>query len=112
MNKLVTIDNKENPVVYNVEKVKLNKLPRHFGDEDRENKQMTIDGKKVKVMINRERTQYVAFSLNEPTKDNPKFIQHYYVRDHKFFDANEVKTYIKPKAETKPAEEVKAEESK
>lgn len=113
MNKLVTLNTKT-PVVFNVEKVKLNKLPRHFSDEDRENKLMSIDGKKVKVMINRDRTQYVAFSLEEPTKDNPKFVQHYYVRDHKFFDANEVATYVKPKAEAKPAaaEEAKSEPTK
>lgn len=109
MNKLVTL-NTDNPIVYNVEKVKLNKLPRHFGDEDRENKLMSIDGKKVKVMINRERTQYVAFSLNEPKPDNPKFIQHYYVRDHKFFDNDVVKTYVKPTPT--PKVEEKSEETK
>lgn len=109
MNKLVTIDNVNDPKVYNVEKVKLNKLPRHFNDEDRENKTMLINGKEVKVMINRERTQYVAFSIAEPTKDNPKFVQHYYVRDHSFFDNDKVKTYTKPVA-VKP--ETKVEETK
>lgn len=85
--------------VYNVEKVKLNKLPRHFNDEDRENKMMSIDGRQIKVMINRDRTQYVAFSIVRPTKDNPNFVQHYYVRDHRFFSEDDVVTYIKPKAE-------------
>ena len=104
MNKLI---DKKAGVVFNVEKVKLNKLPRHFGDADRENKLMSIDGKKVKVMINRDRTQYVAFSLVEPTKENPQFVQHYYVRDHKFFDSDVVNTYVKPKPEAKA--EVKSE---
>lgn len=95
MNKLVN----ESGVVYNVEKVKANKAPRHFFDADRESKDMLINGKKVRVAINRERTQYVLFQLVEPKSDNPKFVQSYYVRDHKFFDNDSVKSYVKPTPE-------------
>lgn len=102
----------ENGTVYNVEKVKSNKAPRHFFDAERENKVMKINGKDIKVMINRDRTQYVLFQMVEPKPDNPNFIQSYYVRDHKFFDSNEVKTYVKPsqdpnekQTETKAAEQ-------
>ena len=86
-------------VTFNVEKVKANKAPRHFFDADRESKDMTINGKKVRVAINRDRTQYVLFQVVEPKPDNPKFIQSYYVRDHKFFDSTEVKSYVKPAAD-------------
>ena len=102
LNKIVD----ENNVVYNVEKVRHNKLPRHFFDSDRENKQMIINGKKVKVMINRERTQYVGFQMTETKSDGTEFVQNYYVRDHKFFDnANKLNTVVKaqPEANVKEA---------
>lgn len=95
----------ESNVVYNVEKVKLNKMPRHFFDADRENKTMSINGKKVKVMINRERTQYVGFQMVERDSDGNEYTQSYYVRDHKFFDNDKVKSVVK----AAKVEEVKEE---
>lgn len=97
----------ESNVVFNVEKVKANKAPRHFFDADRESKDMLINGKKTRVAINRDRTQYVLFQVVEPKPDNPQFIQSYYVRDHKFFDNDKVKSYVKPSPEQQAAEAVK-----
>ncbi len=99
MNKLSVVGSTP-AVIFNVEKVKLNKLPRRFeleGDH-RKVKQMTINGKKVNVMIRPDETEYVAFSLTEKTKDNIDFVQHYYVRNHKFFEYDKVVTYTKPVA--------------
>lgn len=97
--------------VYNVEKVKSNKAPRHFFDADREHKMMLINGKETRVAINRDRTQYVLFQVVEPKADNPAFVQSYYVRDHKFFDeTSEAKNFVKPSSQ--PAEQPKVEEVK
>lgn len=90
---------------FNVEKVKLNKLPRHFNDADRETHMISINGKKVAVKINRERTQYVAFSLEEVNSEGVTYTQHYYVRDHKFVDNAAYKSLVKAKPEV--AEEAK-----
>ena len=94
-------------VVYNVEQVRHNKLPRHFFDTDRENKLMSINGKKVKVMINRERTQYVGFQLQEKKSDGTEYTQSYYVRDHSFFDNDKLISVVKsqPEANGQPAEQ-------
>jgi hypothetical protein len=97
--------------VYNVEKVKSNKAPRHFFDAEREAKLMVINGKETRVAINRDRTQYVLFQVVEPKADNPTFVQSYYVRDHKFFDeTSEAKNFVKPSSQ--PAEQPKVEEVK
>lgn len=99
----------ESGVVYNVEKVKANKAPRHFFDADRESKVMLINDKETRVAINRDRTQYVLFQVVEPKSDNPAFVQSYYVRDHKFFDStNEAKSYVKPTTD-KPVEQPAAQ---
>ena len=103
--------------VYNVEKVKSNKAPRHFFDAEREHKTMLINGKETRVAINRDRTQYVLFQVVEPKADNPNFVQSYYVRDHKFFDeSSEASNYKKPSAEgqppAQPVEQPKVEEPK
>jgi hypothetical protein len=99
----------ESGVVYNVEKVKANKAPRHFFDSDRESKDMLINGKTTRVAINRDRTQYVLFQVVEPKSDNPTFVQSYYVRDHKFFDStSEAKNFVKPSTDQpveKPVEQ-------
>ena len=76
------IDKKSN-VIYNVEKVKNNSIPKHFFSSDK--KKVTIDGTKVEVMMNKERTQYIAFQIGD---------QAYYVRDHKFFEGS---TYVEVK---------------
>ena len=96
MNKLI---NTTATATYNVEKVKLNKLPRRFeleGDH-RKVKFMSINGQKVKVTIRPEETQYVAFSLTEKNDKGVEFTQHYYVRDHSFFNESAVKTLSKVK---------------
>jgi hypothetical protein len=80
------IDPKTN-MLFNVEKVKNNSVPKHFYSAEK--KTMTVAGHKVTVMMNKERTQYVAFEIGE---------QAYYVRDHAFFDGstyNEVKKAVK-----------------
>lgn len=75
--------------IFNVEKVKNNSIPLHFF-LSKDVKVMLIDGEKVTVMRNTERTQYVAFKIGE---------QCYYVRDHKFLEVKECETFIKPKVE-------------
>lgn len=96
---------------FTVEKVKLNKAPRHFFLEDAQNKTMAINGKKVKVMMRPERTQYVLFQLSEKNDKGEDFVQSYYVRDHKFFEADKVKTFVKVKKEKPVKEQPKAEEA-
>ncbi|MGB4825049.1 MAG: hypothetical protein WBP82_09125 [Leuconostoc mesenteroides] len=86
MNKLKS---NKSATIFNVEKVKNNKLPAHFLSA--ESRDITIDGQKTKVMINRDRSQYVAFQIDG---------QAYYIRDHKFFDTKEsFESYVKPKSE-------------
>jgi hypothetical protein len=105
LNKIIDVTSNK---TYNVEKVKLNKLPRHFEDVDRENKIISVNGKKVKLLINRERTQYVAFSMRESNDKGVEYTQNYYVRDHSFFDeVTKVKSVIKAtKVEEKVEETV------
>lgn len=74
MNKV--IDPKSN-TIFNVEKVKNNSIPKHFFTAEK--KSVTINGEKVEVMMNKERTQYVAFQIGD---------QCYYVRNHTFFEGN------------------------
>lgn len=90
------IDPKRNKT-FNVEKVKLNKAPRHFFDEDITVKKMTIDGQPLDVRMRKERTQYVLFQRQEGEGDKA-FTQSYYVRDHDFFASDEVVKYVKPAA--------------
>lgn len=95
MNKIKSTKSNE---IFNVEKVKNNKLPVHFLSSESRN--MSIDGQKVKVMINRERSQYVAFQIDG---------QSYYVRNHKFFDSTEkFESYVKPVSEKSKQPTMKA----
>lgn len=95
MNKIKTV---KSGTIFNVEKVKNNKIPTHFFSAEKTTK--VIDGEKVEVMINRERSQYVAFVIGT---------QSYYVRDHKFFDTNEkFESYEKPKSEKSQSITMKA----
>lgn len=96
MNKV--IDPKSN-TIFNVEKVKNNSIPKHFFTSEK--KTVKINGQKVEVMMNRERTQYVAFQIGD---------QAYYVRNHNFFDNGD--TYNEVVKPTKPEPTVKEEEVK
>src|SRR5436305_592951 len=90
------IDPKSNKT-FNVEKVKLNKAPRHFFDEDITVKKMTIDGQQLDVRMRKERTQYVLFQRQEiDSKTKAAYTQSYYVRDHSFFEVDKVVKYVKP----------------
>ena len=63
-----------------------------------EKRKIKIDGQSVEVMMNKERTQYVAFQIGD---------QAYYVRNHAFFDGDkysEVKKPVTPTAPETPAE--------
>lgn len=72
MNKVINV---KSNVLFNVEKVKNNSIPKHFFSAEKTS--IKIDGMKVEVMRNKERTQYVAFQIGD---------QSYYVRDHSFFE--------------------------
>lgn len=84
MNKVI---NKTSNVIFNVEKVKNNSIPKHFFSAEK--KSIKIDGTKVDIMMNKERTQYVAFQIGD---------QAYYVRDHSFFEGANYVEVIKPSA--------------
>lgn len=87
MNKII---NKTSNVIFNVEKVKNNSIPKHFFSAEK--KSIKIDGVKVEVMMNKEKTQYVAFQIEN---------QAYYVRDHSFFEGV---NYVEVKKPTKTVE--------
>ena len=87
MNKVL---NTKSNTIFSVEKVKNNSIPKHFLTAEKRN--VKIGDMKVEVMINRERTQYVAFQVGD---------QAYYVRDHSFFDGDKYVEVMKP---TKTAE--------
>jgi len=92
MNKVI---NPKSNTIFNVEKVKNNSIPKHFFAAQKKN--IKINGEKVEVMMNPERTQYVAFQIGD---------QAYYVRNHNFFtEGSEYNEVVKP---TKP-EAVKVE---
>ena len=95
MNKVI---NTKSTVIYNVEKVKNNSIPKHFFSAEK--KTIVIDGAKVEVMMNKERTQYVAFQIGD---------QAYYVRNHNFFTdpANKYAEVKKPAATVEVVEEAK-----
>lgn len=96
MNKV--IDPKTN-VIFNVEKVKNNSIPKHFFSSEK--KTIMVGSLKVEVMMNKERTQYVAFQIDD---------QAYYVRNHTFFEGNK---YVEVKKATQPVKvEVKVESDK
>jgi len=84
--------------IFNVEKVKNNSIPLHFF-LSKDVKVMLINGEKITVMRNADRTQYVAFQIGE---------QAYYVRDHKFLEVDKCESYSKPKVE-KPQSFTKAQ---
>lgn len=92
------IDPKSNKV-YNVEKVKNQKIPDHFF-ASKDVKTILVNGQKIKFMRNVDRTQYVAFQVGDVK---------YYIRDHKCMDAAKLDTYIKPKAEKKAPSVKKAD---
>jgi hypothetical protein len=95
MNKI--IDPKTN-VVYNVEKVKNNSIPKHFFSAEK--KQITIGNNKVEIMMNKDRTQYVAFQIGD---------QAYYVRNHSFFtDGSKYNEVVKAAQPVKKVEEAKS----
>lgn len=94
-------DPKAEVTTFYVEKCKGNSIPKHFmADENKDKKQITIDGKVTTVARNKERSEYCAFCTGE---------QCYYVRNHAFIDhSKEYVTYIKPekpKPEPKPKKE-------
>ncbi len=92
-----------------VEKAKGNTVPKHFMAEDNpDKKEVTINGEKVMIGRNKERSEYVAFQTG--TGDAQ---QSYYVRDHAFMDSgNEFVTYERPKPEPKPKKEKVAKAAK
>lgn len=96
MNKV--IDPKSN-IIFNVEKVKNNLIPKHFFLAEK--KLIKINGAKVEVMMNKERTQYVAFVIGD---------QSYYVRNHSFFAGDNYVEVVKPVAPAPTVKVVKVEE--
>lgn len=82
MNKII---NTASNMIFNVEKVKNNSIPKHFFTAEK--KSIKIDGQKVEVMMNKEKTQYVAFAIGE---------QAYYVRNHTFFEGDKYVEVKKP----------------
>ena len=82
--KLVNKNNEK----FTVEMVKGQKIPSHFFAAEKAT--IKIDDVKVDVYRNKERTEYVAFEMNEIK---------YYVRDHNFFDQKSVTTFVKPVTE-------------
>jgi hypothetical protein len=94
------IDPKTN-VVYNVEKVKNNSIPKHFFSAEK--KSIEIAGHKVEVMMNKERTQYVAFAIGD---------QSYYVRNHNFFEGAKYVEVVKPTPAAKVEKKEVVEEVK
>lgn len=90
------IDPKSNKI-FNVEKVKNQKIPDHFL-ATKDKKTILVNGEKVTFMRNIDRTQYVAFEMN-----NVK----YYIRDHSILDVKELKSYTKPKSEKSSTPSVK-----
>lgn len=73
-------------VVFNVEKIKNQKVPDHFF-ASKDAKSINVNGVKVKFMRNAERTQYVAFEIDEVK---------YYIRDHSVMNHKSLQTFIKP----------------
>lgn len=93
------IDPKTN-VVYNVEKVKNNAIPKHFASAEK--KTIEVAGVKTEVMMNKERTQYVAFQIGD---------QAYYVRNHNFFEGTKYNEVVKPTPTAKVEKTVVTEEA-
>lgn len=96
MNKVINPKSNE---IFNVEKVKNNSIPKHFFSAAK--KQITIGDRKVEVMMNAERTQYVAFQIDD---------QAYYVRNHNFFEGSKYVEVKKAEA-AKPVEKTEAVEA-
>lgn len=107
-------DPKAEVTTFYVEKCKNSVIPKHFLAEDnKDKKQIKINGVVITVGRNKERSEYCAFCTgNEETK------QCFYVRNHAFLDhAKEYVTFerpVKPKPEPKPKKEkaTKAEGAK
>lgn len=93
MNKII---NPKSNIIFNVEKVKNNSIPKHFFSSEK--KSIKINGDKVEIMMNKERTQYVAFQIED---------QAYYVRNHSFFTDGD--NYVEVKKPTAPAPTPKSE---
>ena len=77
--------NTKTNTLFNVEKVKNNSIPKHFFTAKK--RSIKIGELKVEVMMNAERTQYVAFQIED---------QAYYVRDHSFFEGDKYVEVAKP----------------
>lgn len=93
------IDPKSN-TMFNVEKVKNNSIPKHFFGAEK--KTIEVAGNKVEVMMNKERTQYVAFQIGD---------QAYYVRNHSFFNGDKYVEVVKPAKPAPTPKPVKTEET-
>lgn len=91
MNKVI---NRKSNELFNVEKVKNNSIPKHFFTAKK--KSIKIDGVKVEIMMNAERTQYIAFQIED---------QAYYVRNHNFFEGSEYAEVKKPAAKVEATKE-------
>lgn len=101
-------DPKAEVTTFYVEKCKNNSIPKHFmADENKDKKTLTINGVKVTVARNKERSEYTAFCTGDgETKEC------FYVRNHAFLDhATEFVTYDKPKPVKKTQEEKDAEKA-
>jgi hypothetical protein len=103
-------DPKAEVKTFYVEKCKGNTIPKHFMAEDNKDKKvLTINGDKVTVARNKERSEYCAFCTGTAEAQ-----QCFYVRDHTFIDhATNYVTFekpVKPKPEPKPKKE-KAEKA-
>ena len=107
--KLAADPKAEGVKTFYVEKAKGNTIPKHFtSEENKDQKEMIINGAKVMVSRNKERSEYVAFKTGEG-----ETAQAYYIRDHSFLEAGpEFVTYEKPKAPPKPPKEKKAKAEK
>lgn len=101
MNKVICT---KSNVLFNVEKVKNNSIPKHFFTAKK--RTIKIGDLKVEVMMNADRTQYVAFAVVESDVDGQPFTQAYYVRDHAFFEGNTYAEVKKPIKIVKPTGEI------
>ena len=98
-------DPKAEVKTFYVEKCKGNTIPKHFmAEENKDKKQIVVNGITTTVARNKERSEYCAFCVG--TAEEP---QCFYVRDHSFLDhAKEYVTFVKPekpKPEPKPKKE-------
>lgn len=85
-----------------VEKARGNVIPKHFFEAKKA--KVTIDGKSVELMMNAERSAYVAFMLGKDAC---------YVKDHAFFASGAVyETFVKPVKEKPEKKKAKPKDKK